>query len=437
MFWIKKAQEDLNLKKLPQLKPQVVEGVVLVGGRAERWMEATWNRQRFTLLPKGHAISSLIVAYEHRKGGHLGLEASVAKVRSKYWILGLRQMMRQCISRCVPCKKKLKQRCEQVMSTLPIERLKPCPAFTNVGVDLFGPYMIRGEVQRRVHRKCYGVIFSCLVVRAVYIDVAVDYSTDAFLQVFRRFVSVRGYPRKVFSDNGTQLVGASKELKDIASSLDQDKISAFGIENGGVEWTFSPGNAPWYNGATEALVKSTKRALNIAVGDSVLSFSELQTAMMEAAQLVNQRPIGSTPTTPDDGSYLCPNDLILGRASPTIPQGEFKTRNSNRHRLDYLQSIVTGFWRRWTREVFPKLVIEQKWHTERRNLKVGDVVMVEDINAVRGEWRIALVTKAQESLDGKIRRVTVSYRTATGSRQEIERAVQRLIVLVPVESAVE
>ena len=92
----------------------------------------------------------------------------------------------------------------------------------------------------------------CLVVRAVYIDVAVDYSTDAFLQVFRRFVSVRGYPRKVFSDNGTQLVGASKELKDIASNLDQDKISAFGIENGGVEWTFSPGDAPWYNGATEA-----------------------------------------------------------------------------------------------------------------------------------------------------------------------------------------
>ena len=88
------------------------------------------------------------------------------------------------------------------------------------------------------------------------------------------------------------------------------------------------------------------------------------------------------------------------------------------------------------REVFPKLVIEQKWHTERRDLKVGDVVMVEDINVVRGEWRIALVTKAQESVDGKIRRVTVSYRTA-GSRQEIERAVQRLIVLVPVESAVE
>ena len=435
LFWIKKAQEDLDLNKLPQLKPQVVDGVVLVGGRAERWMEATWNRQRFILLPKGHAISALIVAYEHCKGGHLGLEASVAKVRSKYWILGLRQMMKQWISRCVPCKKKLKQRCEQVMSTLPIERLRPCPPFTNVGVDYFGPYNIRGEVQKRVRRKCYGVIFSCLVVRAVYIDVAVDYSTDAFLQVFRRFVSIRGYPRKIFSDNGTQLVGASNELKKAVSSLDQEKIRAFGIENGGIEWTFSPGDAPWYNGATEALVKTTKRALNTAVGDSVLSFSELQTAMLEAAQLINQRPIGSTPTTPDDGSYLCPNDLILGRASSKIPQGEFKTRNTNRHRLDFLQNIVAGFWRRWTREVFPKLVIEPKWHTERRNVKVGDVVMVEDINAVRGEWKVALVVKARESTDGKIRRVTVSYRTVAGSRQEIERAVQRIIVLVPVEES--
>ena len=435
LFWIKRAQESLDLKGLPQLKPQVIDGLVLVGGRTERWMEATWNRQKFILLPKGHAISTLIVNYEHHKGGHLGLEASVAKVRSRYWIIGLRHMMRQTVSRCVTCKKKLKQRCEQVMSTLPIERLKPSPPFTNVGIDYFGPYMIRGEVQKRVHRKCYGVIFSCLVVRAVYIDVAVDYSTDAFLQVFRRFVSVRGYPRMIFSDNGTQLVGASNELKDIVKGLDQNKISAFGIENGGVEWKFSPGDAPWYNGATEALVKTTKRALNTAIGGSILSFSELQTCMLEAAQLVNQRPIGSTPTTPDDGSYLCPNDLILGRASARIPQGEFKARSSQKHRVDFLQNVVSGFWRRWTHEVFPKLVIEPKWHTERRNVRVGDVVMVEDINVVRGEWKIALVTRTQESADGKVRRVGVSYRTAAGTKQEIDRAVQRLILLLPVEES--
>ena len=52
-----------------------------------------------------------------------------------------------------------------------------------------------------------------------------------------------------------------------------------------------------------------------------MSFSELQTVMFGAAQLVNQRPIGRHPTHPDDGSYLCPNDLLLGRASPEVPQG--------------------------------------------------------------------------------------------------------------------
>ena len=55
-------------------------------------------------------------------------------------------------------------------------------------------------------------------------------------------------------------------------------------------------------------------------------------------------------------------------------------------------------------------------------------------NEVRGKWKLALVTKVVPSEDGRIRRVSVSYCVQdTGSRQEVERAVQRLVVIVPVE----
>ena len=189
-------------------------------------------------------------------------------------------------------------------------------------------------------------------------------------------------------------------------------------------------DALWHNGATEALVKSVKRALTAAIGENVMSFSELQTVMFEAGQLVNQRPIGSLPSTPDDGTYLCPNDRLLGRATPTIPQGPFNDRAGTKYRLDFIQNVTNVFWKRWTREVFPNLVVEPKWHTERRNLRRGDVVLVQDSNAVRGEWKIALVEEAILSEDRRVRKVKLSYRTKLGTREVIERPVQRLILLV-------
>ena len=141
------------------------------------------------------------------------------------------------------------------MSPLPVERIKPTPPFTNIGIDYFGPFTIRGEVQKRIHGKCFGVLITCFTSRAVYIDVADSYSTDSFLKVFRRFVCIRGWPSKIFSDNGTQLVGASNVLKEAISNLDWRSIKEFGYENL-AEWSFSPADAPWYNGAVEALVKS-------------------------------------------------------------------------------------------------------------------------------------------------------------------------------------
>ena len=64
------------------------------------------------------------------------------------------------------------------------------------------------------------MIFVCMTSTAVHVDVSQGYSTDAFLQVLRRFSSLRGWPKKIFSDNGTQFVAASKELCSVVKGLD-------------------------------------------------------------------------------------------------------------------------------------------------------------------------------------------------------------------------
>ena len=104
-----------------------------------------------------------------------------------------------------------------------------------------------------------------------------------------------------------------------------------------------------------------------------------------------------------------------------------------RHR--FTQKIVNCFWKKWNESFFPSLVIQQKWYTAHRNVKVGDVVIVQDSNQIRGKWRLGRVTCAEPSLrDGFVRNIEVQYKNLDAKTfTTIERPVQKVIVLVPVD----
>ena len=156
----------------------------------------------------------------------------------------------------------------------------------------------------------------------------------------------------------------------------------------GLQWIFTSADAPWQNGVTEALIRSVKRGIEFSVGENALTFSELQTVLFEIANLLNERPIGRHPTSPEDGAYLCSNDLLLGRATSRIPNGPFDENANTRKRFMFVQTIVNTFWKRWNSNYFPSLMLRQKWHTSHRNLKIGDVVLIQDSNFVRGNWKL-------------------------------------------------
>ena len=162
------------------------------------------------------------------------------------------------------------------------------------------------------------------------------------------------------------------------------------------------------------------------------SYADFRTVFYEAAQPVNQRPIGRNPLTPNEGTYLCPNDLLLGHSTNQVPQGPFAEYSSSKQQLNFIRKIVNNFWKRWSREVFPNLVFEPKWHSVRRNVKINDVLMIQDSNAVRGEWKLGLVVEILESKDGRVRNVEVMYKNGT-TEEKVRRAVQRLIVIVPAD----
>ena len=131
----------------------------------------------------------------------------------------------------------------------------------------------------------------------------------------------------MMSDNGTQFVGAERELREMITGWNKDELREFCAEKG-MKWKFTTPAAPHHNGCAEALVKSCKKALKIAISKQVLTPFELYTCLLEVANLVNQRPIDRIPNNPDDGTYLCPNDILLGRSTAEVPQGPFKpTKN--------------------------------------------------------------------------------------------------------------
>ena len=108
--WIIEAQRALNsevkLGKHRRLCPQSQNGILVVDGRAERWMGATWNQQKFVLLPKNHGMSRLIAIQKHRENGHLAVSATVAQIRNKYWIIGVRRIVSSIVDKCTDCKAK-------------------------------------------------------------------------------------------------------------------------------------------------------------------------------------------------------------------------------------------------------------------------------------------------------------------------------------------
>ena len=411
--------------ELTALSPFVDEkGIYRVGGRVDPAL-ISYDGSRPALLPHNHWISVLITRDAHQSG-HPGIAATTAKARRKFWIIKGHDIAKVVKRHCTFCREIEAKAETQFMATLPSCRQQPfTPPFLYTSCDYFGPITVK--VGRNKTAKHYGVIFTCLNTRAVHCEIATDASTMAFLQVLRRFFSYRGYPKLLISDNGSQMIGAERELRLMIQGWDNTQLKEF-CANRGMKWQFTTPLAPHQNGCSESMVKTTKSALKKAIGDAVLTPFELYTCLLEAANLVNQRPIGRVPNDPDDGTYLCPNDILLGRASSTVPQGPFRQTENPRHRFEFCQKIVDSFWKRWARDVLPQLVPRRKWNVQKRNVAVNDFVIVSDANAVRGKWNAGKVLQVFPGKDGLVRNVQV--KTASGTYM---RPITKMCVIYPAE----
>ena len=170
-----------------------------------------------------------------------------------------------------------------MIAPLPEARLKlPFRAFERVGVDYGGPFLTR-QGRRKAKAKRYLCLFTCLNTRAVHLEMAYSLDTDSFINAFIRMTARRGTPTYVVSDNGTNFVGAERELRELLEKFDQDKIiNETTRPHHCIEWKFNPPSAPHFGGVFEAMIKSSKKAMRAILGDASVTDEELHTAIVGA-----------------------------------------------------------------------------------------------------------------------------------------------------------
>ena len=203
-----------------RLSPFLSQGILCVGGRLSN-ADISESAKHPCILPRRSHITTLIIRDIHKRLGHAGRGHVLAVLREKYWVIGASAAVRHCLHKCVFCRRFRAVPAEQRMANLPKERVNPAPPFTYVGVDYFGPFHIK---ERRSVLKRYGAPFTCLVSRAIHIEVSNTLNTDSFLQALRRFVARRGPVRQIRCDNGTNFIGAKSELDKAFSEMDQSVI---------------------------------------------------------------------------------------------------------------------------------------------------------------------------------------------------------------------
>ena len=195
---------------LRKLSPVVVDGIIRVGGRLGNTDAVSYTSKHPIILPNKHHVTDLIIRHYHQVG-HVGATQVLAAIRRKFWILKGGTAVRRVISKCIKCRKLNAKPEQQIMAPLPVARITPADApFTSVGVHYFGPIHVK---LKRSRVKRYGCIFTCLTMRAIHIEVSQDLSTDSFLMAFSIFVSRRGAPTEIYSDNGTNFRGADCEVR--------------------------------------------------------------------------------------------------------------------------------------------------------------------------------------------------------------------------------
>lgn len=412
-----KTNQALNKKnRLISLSPFIdSDNLIRVGGRLNN-SNYSYDVMHPILLCSKHYVTKILFEKEHKALFHAGPQLLLAHIRLTYWPLAGRNLAKHVVRNCVRCSRFKAQPVQVVMGNLPTDRTHLEYPFLNTGVDYAGPVLIADRRGRGCKLlKSYICVFVCFAVRAVHLELVSDLTKEAFLAAFSRFISRRGKPQRVYSDNGTTFVGAFNELsrflKVSSNSIESD------LANKGIEFKFIPAYSPHFGGLWESAVKSTKHLLRRVMGLTHLTYEELSTCLIQIEAILNSRPITPLSTDPSDLSYLSPSLFLIGRSLTSFPRPQITDVNIQRlQRFDRVEKLRQHFWQRFSNEYVSLLQQKTKWQTAGQDLKTGTMVLVKDANLPPLLWLLGRVVAVKAGSDGRCRVADILTKKGTITR---------------------
>jgi hypothetical protein len=409
-----------------RLDPFLADGILRVGGRLAN-ANLPLEVKHPILLPQKSHLTTLVIRDIHQQLAHAGRNHVIAQLREKYWIVAINAAVRNFMYNCTTCRRLRKPCLDQKMADLPSDRLEPTPPFTCTGVDFFGPFLIK-EGRKEIKR--YGVIFTCLVSRAIHLETANTLETDSFLNSLQRFISRRGPVQEIRCDNGTNFVGAERQLRDAVKELDQTIIQNRLLHHN-IKWKFNPPAASHMGGIWERQIRSVRKVLSSLFRDHGTRLNDecFRTLLCEVEAIINSRPLTTMSNDIDDYEPLTPNHILTLKPSMLPPPGQFQREDIYlRKRWRQVQYLAGLFWTRWKREYLLTLQQRSKWTVPERNLQPGDIVLLKEENVSRFYWPMARVTKSITDSKGVVR--SVKLRTQSS---ELHRPIHKIVLLISKE----
>ena len=387
-------------------------GMLRSKGRLGKCSSADYNLINPIMLPKDSFYSKLLVRDFHKQCKHLGVASTLNRLRTCcYWLPKGRATIKQVLSDCITCKKinAFSFRYPRVTDFIK-DKVNFTKPFQHTGVDYTGHFFVKmGDVVS----KFYLLVFTCLSIRAIHLELVPSMSTSDFLLAFVKFCNIYNAPFSLYSDNASTFSQATKVLN--SSNVD-DPLTEY-LEKNSIKHVKIPVYSAWIGSAWERLIRTIKSSIYKCVGRRKLEYHQFVSLLSDIQNSVNSRPLTYRDYDVNNLDVLTPNSFLkLGLTkelkfdSVSSSDIEFPNRKKLISTLENRDELFSKFKELWYESYllslreFSRDVFQNDWINK---IKIGDIVLINSPIKIRAFWPLGRVVELLTGNDGKTRCVRV------------------------------